>query len=120
MLVSALVFNILILGPVVWSLGSGGAGIDSAFGPDGAARRILTCVYSAIGLASGILIALHAIGHGWAVPMTLALFGIQISYKLGTVWAVGLGNPVVITNLLVVGVQIAAIGLAAQAGSLGA
>ncbi|MEO0379974.1 MAG: hypothetical protein AAF252_06855 [Pseudomonadota bacterium] len=120
MLVAALVFNLVILVPVIWGLSTGFAGMDAAFGPDGAARRVLTCVYGAIALASVALIALHSVAHPWAVPMTLALFGVQISYKLGTVWAVGFGNPVVITNVIVVVVQIIAIAVALRAGSLAA
>ena len=69
------------------------------------ARLILTCVYGAIGVGSAGLIALHLAQHAWAVPMTVALFSVQIVYKLGTVALVGLGSPVVMTNLLVVAVQ---------------
>lgn len=116
MLVAALVLNIAILVPVVWSLVSGGTGAQDAFGPATDARRILTCIYGAIGAVSAALVALHWVGHGWAVPMTLALFAVQISYKLATVAVVGPGSPVVITNLVVVGVQVVAIVWAVRAG----
>lgn len=120
MLVAALVLNLVILVPVLWGLITEAVGMDAAFGPDGVARRILTCIYGAIALASAALIALHGAAHPWAVPMTLALFGVQMIYKLGTAWVVGLRNPVVITNVVVIVVQIAAIGLAFKAGSLAA
>lgn len=107
MLVAALALNIVILIPVILGLLSGS--MDVPFGPDTDARRILTCAYGAIAFVSAGLIGLHVLGHVWAVPMTLALFSVQITYKLGTVVAVGLANPVVLTNLLVVLAQIAAI-----------
>ncbi|MEL6451715.1 MAG: hypothetical protein AAFQ19_10680 [Pseudomonadota bacterium] len=109
MLVAVLSLNLLILGPVIAGLLSGGAGMAVIFGPDTPARMILLCVYAAIALVSAALIGLHAVGHGWAVPMTFALFAVQITYKLATVVAVGVGNPVVVTNLVVVAVQVIAI-----------
>lgn len=69
-------------------------------------------------MASIALIALHSVAHPWATPMTLALFGVQISYKLATIWAVGVSNPVVMTNIVVIVVQIVAILVALRAGSL--
>ncbi len=109
MLVAALILNVGILLPVLWSIHTNSAGIKVALGPDTQARRILACVYCAIALTSVGLIALHAAEHVWALPMTLALFAVQASYKLGTLWAVGLGNPVTKTNLLVVLVQVIAV-----------
>jgi len=109
MLIAALALNIVILFPVV--VGLLGSGMDPAFGPDTDARRILTCVYAAIALVSLGLIALHVAGHSWAIPMTFALFAVQITYKLATVVAVGLASPVVMTNLLVVAVQVVVIAL---------
>lgn len=120
MLIAALILNVAILAPVIWSLGIGSPGMDAAFGADTHARRILTCVYGAIALASAALIALLSVAHPWAIPMTLALFGVQISYKLATVWLVGLGNPVVVTNVVVIVVQTLAILNALRAGSLAA
>lgn len=116
MLVAALILNIAILAPLVWALSAGSAGMDAPFGPDTDARRILTCIYGAIGVISAALLALHSFGHAWAVPMTLALFAVQITYKLATVMAVGMASPVVVTNLIVVAVQVIAIAMAARAG----
>ncbi|MEL7132613.1 MAG: hypothetical protein AAGK77_09380 [Pseudomonadota bacterium] len=107
MLVAPLLLNLLILVPVILGLLS--SGLDDAFGPDTDARRILTCIYIAIALVSAALVVLHAVGHAWAVPMTFALFAVQITYKLATVVAVGLASPVVQTNLVVVVVQLSVI-----------
>ncbi|WP_147110402.1 hypothetical protein [Tateyamaria sp. syn59] len=107
MLITALYLNIAILVPVVFGLLTGEA--DAVFGQDTTARRILTCVYISIAAVSMGLIALHLSGHKWAVPMTFALFSVQITYKLATVIAIGVASPVVLTNLAVVGLQIAAI-----------
>ncbi len=41
--------------------------------------------------------------------MSVALFSVQITYKLITVPMVGISNPVVITNLVVVLVQLIAL-----------
>ena len=109
MLVGALVLNIVILAPLVWSLSARASGMDATFGAMTDARRILTCVYAAIGMVSAMLVGLHVVGHAWAVPMTFALFAVQITYKMATLFAVGITSPVVVTNLLVVAVQIGAI-----------
>lgn len=104
MLMAALGLNVLILIPVIWGMPKGA--MDAAFGPDTDARRILICVYFAIALVSAALIVLHLVNQSWAVPMTLALFAVQITYKLATVLAIGGTNPVVMTNLGVVAVQV--------------
>ena len=83
--------------------------MDAAFGTDTDARRILTSVYVAIALVSVGLIAMHVVQHAWAVPMTVALFAVQITYKLTTVGLVGLGSAVVTTNLVVIAVQVVAL-----------
>ena len=71
--------------------------------PLGPARCILACVYFAILFAS--LYALIRAGFGAphiAVQIALVLFPLQIIYKLATAFAVGIDNPVVVTNLAVV------------------
>lgn len=95
--------NVLILTAVCTTLLRGDIGMDDAFGSDSPSRRILTCVYVAILLAS--LYALVRAGFGAphiAVQIALVLFPLQIAYKLMTAFAVGLDNPVVLTNLAVV------------------
>lgn len=74
-----------------------------AYGPDSPARRILMCLYLAIGLVS--LYALAQLGLGRlevASAIGLTLFPLQILYKLLTVWAVSPTHPVVLANLAVV------------------
>ncbi|WP_299048477.1 hypothetical protein [uncultured Tateyamaria sp.] len=107
MLIAALVVNLVILVPVIAGLVRGR--MDLAFGPDTDARRILLCLYCSIAVASAVLILLHVLGAAWAVPMTFALFAVQIMYKLATVVMVGLHSPVVATNLCVVVFQLSAI-----------
>lgn len=109
MFVIALCFNIVILVPVVTGLLKKGKGMDETFGPDSTARRILTCIYATIAAASVLLIVLHVRPSHHAEAMTLVLFFLQTGYKLGTVALVGVGNPVVITNLVVVTVQVVAV-----------
>ncbi len=110
-LIYALAFNIVVLAPVLLALAFGRGAIDGAFGPDTPARRILACIYLAIALASGALIAFRLHGAAWTTIATLTLFAVQIAYKSGTVFAVGLRNPVVATNILVIVIQLAAVGL---------
>ncbi|GGX43568.1 hypothetical protein GCM10007385_09360 [Tateyamaria omphalii] len=107
MLLAALGLNLLILIPVIAGFIIGT--MDGTFGPDTDARRILICIYIAIAVATAVLITLNLTHHHWAVPMSLALFGVQITYKLATVVALGMASPVVLTNLVVVAVQVAAI-----------
>ena len=103
MLVAALGLNILILVPVIRGMTRGH--LDPSFGPDTVARQILICVYIAIAATSAALIRVHVLALQWAMPMTLALFGVQIACKVATVFAVGIRSPVVATNCVVVLVQ---------------
>lgn len=107
--VFALCFNVLILVPVVTGLLRGSKSMDQALGPDTASRRILTSVYANIALASILLIALHLRASNHANSMTLLLFFLQVGYKIATVFLVGVSNPVVQTNLVVVAVQVLAV-----------
>ncbi|WP_299701851.1 hypothetical protein [uncultured Tateyamaria sp.] len=107
MLVAALGLNLVILIPVITGLMNGT--MDSAFGPDTDARRILACVYFGLAVTSAALIVLNVVNHPWAVPMTFALFGVQISYKLASAVVVGVASPVILTNLFVLIVQVAVI-----------
>lgn len=100
MMTISFLVNILVLALVIPPLWAGSAGMTAAFGPDAPARQILTCVYAAIWLASAVGLALLGLGRlEDAVVLATGLFVVQIVYKLMTVAVVGLGNPVVITNV---------------------
>ena len=117
MLIAVLALNLVILVPLVAAMLAGTSAMEATFGPVTDARRILTCIYAAIAVVSAGLIWIHTTGRSWAVPMTVALFAVQITYKLATAPIVGLNSPVVITNLIVVAVQIAALAMLAARGS---
>ncbi len=92
--------NLVVLAFVVPQLWSGTAGMDAAFGPNTPARRTLTCVYAAIWMTSLIAIIATMTGRvEQAVTLAIGLFSVQIIYKLMTVLAVGMANPVVVANL---------------------
>ncbi|WP_415921968.1 hypothetical protein [Tateyamaria sp. SN6-1] len=63
MLAAALILNICVLVPVVAGLTSGARTMELVFGADTNARRILTCVYGAIGMSSVLLLGLLFAGH---------------------------------------------------------
>jgi hypothetical protein len=107
----ALAFNIVVLTPVVSVLLLGYAPAEYAFGAVTDARLILTSIYISIALVSAAIIVLHLKSIASAMPMSVALFAVQITYKLITVPMVGLSNPVVITNLVVVAVQVLALSI---------
>ncbi len=109
LIISALLLNVLVLAPVVSVLLLGATAAETGFGAVTDGRLILTSVYIAIGVVSLGLIAMHLRRMAWALPMSVALFSVQITYKLITVPMVGISNPVVITNLLIVVVQVAAL-----------
>ncbi len=99
----SLVLNVLIVVPVSIGMLTGQAGMDAVFGPTSPARQILASVYLAIGAVSVMALAGLLLGHGpTIIPMVAGLLILQVVYKLITVGTVGLGNPVVLTNLLVV------------------
>lgn len=108
MLALGFAVNILILTPLTLALLTDRAAMKPVYGPDTDARRILTCVYGAIGIVS--LYALVCLGLGQtqtATQLAWTLFPLQIAYKLATACVVGLRSPVVITNLMVVVLLIA-------------
>lgn len=109
MLMIALAVNIAVLVPVLASIQRGAPAMTAAFGADTDARRILTCVYGAIAIVSAGLLVLFLADHDWAAPMTVGLFAVQIIYKTGTVFLVGFASPVVVTNTVIVAVQICAL-----------
>lgn len=102
MLMIALSFlaNSLITFAVVAALWRGGPAMTEAFGTDSPARRILACVYAAIGLVSVYaLLQIAADKAAVAATVGATLFPLQIVYKLATAAAVGPRHPVVIANL---------------------
>jgi uncharacterized membrane protein len=105
----ALAFNIIVLVPVVSAVMLGLPQTEQSFGPTTSGRLILVSIYIAIALVSAALIAMHLKRLVWAIPMSVALFAVQITYKLITVPMVGLSNPVVLSNLVVVVVQLLAL-----------
>ena len=102
MLVLSLAVNILILIPVLGGLLRQRAATQAAFGPDSVARRILACLYGTILVTSGGILGLLAIGSVETARIAGAtLLSLQVIYKLATVPAVGLHNPVAVTNLAI-------------------
>ncbi|CTQ48485.1 hypothetical protein JDO7802_00487 [Jannaschia donghaensis] len=93
----SLALNVLILIPVTWGLLADSAGMAQAFGPDQPSRRILLAVYLAIAACSAALLLWP--GGRMLVPGLLAVQGI---YKVLTVPLLGIGHPVVVTNLGIV------------------
>lgn len=95
--------NVLILTAVCAALLRNAPEMDAAFGPASPARGILTCIYIAILLASLFALGCAVAGAPQiALHIALVLFPLQIVYKTATAFAVGVDNPVVITNLAVV------------------
>jgi hypothetical protein len=111
----ALAFNIVVLVPVISAIMVGLPQTEQSFGPITEGRLILTSIYMAIAVVSAALIAMHLKRLAWAMPMSVALFAVQITYKLITVPMVGPANPVVISNLVVVVVQVLALSMLWQA-----
>ncbi|MEO0937753.1 MAG: hypothetical protein AAFY38_06325 [Pseudomonadota bacterium] len=103
----ALLLNLLILVPLCTALLNRSPGMDQSFGPETDARLILTSVYMAIAVVSAALLVALWTGAGWVLPAALALFAVQIVYKVTTAALLGIASPVVMTNLFVVAVQLA-------------
>ena len=99
--------NVVVLLLVLRGLAAGDAAMDGAYGPDTPARRILACLYLAILLASlaALVSAAFAKLEGEAFAAfawaSVALFAVQVVYKVATAAAVGLANPVVVANLAI-------------------
>jgi hypothetical protein len=96
MITLSLLLNIVVLAPVCYGLIADAAWARESYGGSTAARGILLSVYIAIGLVSaGLLFRSDA-------KFVAALIFVQIIYKITTPFTVGtLGNPVVISNLLI-------------------
>ncbi len=103
LIILSLIANILITFTVALGIARDHPGMTEAYGSDTPARRILGCVYLAIGLVS-LYALLQWIGGNGDITRTVAftLFPLQIVYKLMTAIAVRVTHPVVIANLCVV------------------
>ncbi|MEL6572768.1 MAG: hypothetical protein AAFQ64_13975 [Pseudomonadota bacterium] len=100
MMTISFLVNLLVLAAVIPPLWAGSAGMVAAFGAETPARQILVSIYAAIWLTSALGLALMALGRSEvAVTLAIGLFSVQIVYKTLTAVTVGLGNPVVMTNL---------------------
>ncbi|KIN65381.1 hypothetical protein Z945_423 [Sulfitobacter noctilucae] len=102
MLLFALSFiaNVLITFMLASAISRNHPGMTEVYGPDTPARRILACVYAAIGLVS--LYGLVQMGLGntdIARAIGFTLFPLQILYKLATAPALWTMHPVVLANL---------------------
>ena len=95
--------NIAVTGTLVWLFVMQAPSMDSVYGLDTPARRILASVYFAIGIASLLLLGFAAIAGvlPFFVHASIALFALQIIYKTATAVAIGTGHPVVISNLII-------------------
>lgn len=109
MIFVSLLVNIVVLAPVIWGLWTGSTAMEQAFGADTPARRILTCVYLAILLFSAACLVGTIGGLDKFLPATLALLTVQVVYKIATVAAVGLSNPVIQANLAIVAIHVVTI-----------
>lgn len=107
----SLAINILVLVPVCAGLLGNMSWTQSAYGAPSAARGILLSIYLAILVVSILLALLLAISPSsqWT-DMAIALFAVQVAYKVTTPFTVGtLRNPVVISNVLIAAVHAATI-----------
>lgn len=105
LMIGALALNVIILTPIVSGFLTGFPFVSKSLGPLTDGRLVLTSVYAAIAIVSAMLIAVHLRGSEWAVPMTVAMFAVQIVYKAITVPLVGIASPVVMANVFVIFVQ---------------
>ena len=100
---TSLVANLAILVPVCSSLARATRQPSSeitkrmnyVYGIDTNARRILTCMYTSLGIASGAILVFPQNLEMYAP----AVLGFQILYKLQTAAVLPLNNPVLIANL---------------------
>ncbi|MEM7473292.1 MAG: hypothetical protein AAF340_18235 [Pseudomonadota bacterium] len=102
----SLLLNIAILVPVCFALVSDASGLDVPVGEDTPARRILLCIYGAILVMSVVLLALLVGGQSGTTGALVVLLALQVFYKSATAFAIGLQNPVVQVNLVVVAVHL--------------
>ena len=103
MIFVSLALNVLVLVPVCASLLVNAPWTLSAYGGRTPARGILLSIYLAILIASaGLIVGLLIFPSPRFISMALALFVVQIIYKVTTPMTVGsMRNPVVLSNLAI-------------------
>lgn len=102
MLLIAFLLNVAVTVAVSTLTILGSWRMEQVLGPDTPARRILVCLYLAIGVASLVGLVLIATGEGArARSIALTLFPLQIGYKLATVAVLGALQPVALSNLVI-------------------
>jgi len=89
------------------------------FGPDSGARRILTCLYITIAIASAVGLASQVAGYpALSIRIASVMFPMQIVYKVITLPAVGWANPVVKSNIVIAALHGVTLAMLIQAGLL--
>ena len=114
MIFVSLALNLLVLAPVCASLLLNAPWTQSAYGGSTPARGILLSIYLAILIVSAGLIAGLLISPSPRfISMAIALFVVQIIYKVTTPMTVGsMRNPVVLSNLAIALVHAVTVGTA--------
>lgn len=112
------IVNLVVVTIIPWLIAHDAPAMAVVYGPDTPARRILACLYATIALASGYALADLAITGDPARALRIAsvLFPLQIIYKIATAPAVGLRNPVVVSNLAIAALHATSLAVATQAG----
>jgi hypothetical protein len=98
MLYVSLMVNVIVLVPVCIILLRNGQAAERAWGAKTDGRSILLAVYFTILLFSGLLLIA---GPNGLLPIVHTLLMVQITYKLISVITVGIGSPVVISNIAI-------------------
>ncbi len=102
MLALSLILNAVVVFPLAILLLAGVPRMARVYGPDSPARRILACLYFAIGFVSVWALILMGSGElAAAAALAAPLFWVQIVYKLATLPSIGPRNPVVLANLAI-------------------
>ncbi len=103
MLTFSLLANVAITFAVTFAIWRNSDHIAVVFGPDTPARRILACVYLAIGVASLYALVQLAAGQPDVTrAVAITLMPLQIVYKLMTAISISPRHPVVAANLCIV------------------
>ncbi len=114
MVVVSLLINVAVLVPVCAGLLADASWTTSAYGEHTPARAILLSIYLAIALVSVLLLVRRE------PKAVAALLLVQVLYKVATPLTVGtMGNPVVVSNLVVTGFHTATLFLLWRSGALG-